>query len=183
MTYRDINSLTLKTLFTIGLYLGFPGFLTAASSSLSISGRVSPINTILVEDLGLKTGVLGKHILPNTEVSMMKFRLSNNNPNGFYVNFSSQNQGKLIADTDNENPIAYTIFTKPDMQPPGSRLGTDEPNPLSNVSLENDTQLLFNTNVTEATRDRAYILSIVSTEIPASSTLYSDIVTITIHNL
>ena len=160
---------------------GEVSFINAAA--LTISGQVAAINEIQVEDLGLKTGVLGQKITANTEIPMMKFRLNNNSPSGFYVNFSSQKSGLLTSELGKKPSLSYTISTKPDTQSANSRLGTTEPENLSNVSLQEDAQLFFTTQVREATRNHAYILSIASTDLADATTIYSDELTITIHNL
>jgi len=168
----------------LSLSLAIHPISAANRASLTISAQVAPINEIIVEDLGLKSGVPGQTLIPNQDIQMMKFKLNNNSSQGFYVNFSSNNQGLLISETDEEDRIPYTVSTEPDIQPSNSRLGTAEPSPLQNVSLQENVQLMFNSDVTQATRNRAYVLSVaIASAANNPQSRYSDDLTITIHNL
>lgn len=166
------------------LSLGIHTISASNHASLTISGYVAPINDILVEDLGLKAGIPGETLPTNQDIQMMKFKLNNNSSKGFYVNFSSTNQGLLVSKTDEEDRIPYTVSTAPDVQPVNAILGTAEPDPLRRVSLKEDVKLIFDTNVTQATNHRAYVLSIaLASAANNPQARYSDNLTITIHNL
>ncbi len=166
------------------LMLGIHAISASNNESLTISGHVSPINDILVEDLGLKAGIPGETLRANQGIQIVKFKLSNNSPRGFYVNFSSANQGFLISETNAEDSVAYTVSTALDVQPFNATMGTAEPAPLQHVSLKEDVKLIFGTNVTQATNHRAYVLSIdLASAAKNPQTRYRDDVTITIHDL
>ena len=153
------------------------------AESFTVVGEVAAINEISVEKLGLESGLLGEVIQHNQQVPVAKFRVSNNDEDGFYINISSQNQGNLISVENPEDRVAYTVSTEVD---PLSyhALGTAEPAPLIQKSLSTDAQLVFDTNVHSATIGHGYILSITSSEdIKNFSHLYADRLIVTIHDL
>jgi hypothetical protein len=170
---------------TIALFSAF--FLSicpVSAATLTIIGEVPAINEIIVENMGLDTGILGADLTPNQEIPMVKFTLHNNDPDGFYVNFSSENQGHLVSFENETDQIPYTISTKATTSSGVTHIGTAEPLPIDTTSLQQDAQMVFNSNVTQATRGRAYVLYIAAAEpISQSTAYYGDNLTITIHNL
>lgn len=150
------------------------------SAALTISGEVSPINEVSVQDYGLSTGVFGGQLAQDQEVPMIRFVLNNNNSNGFYVNFSSQNHGYLVSADEAAERVAYRVSTRLDTP---ALLGSDIPQDISGVSLDRDVQLVFNANIKRATRNCAYVLSVAPTAPMDQHAVYRDGLTITIHNL
>ena len=171
----------------VGLYTAIIGLLfsqTVFAEQFNIFGEILAKNEISIEELGLESGISGTVIQENQTIPVAKFSVSNNDPDGFYVNISSENKGYLISNDNELDTITYTISTQPDLNNPSGRLGTAEPLHLNRFSLSNDAQLTFNTAVTQATLNKRYILSLSSPDpIINPSSQYSDQVTITIHNL
>lgn len=162
----------------------FFGLYPVYAAQLTISGRVSPINDIIIEDTGLNSGIIGEALLPYRKIPMIKFTLNNNDPDGFYVHFSSANQGTLVSAENEEDRVAYTISTEPTAQSRLTLAGTAEPLPLTDLSLEQDAQLVFNNQVVHATRHRSYLLYVAAVEaVPHRNSYYGDNLTITIHNM
>lgn len=157
---------------------------TLSAANFNIIGEVLAKNEISIEELGLESGISGSTIQENQTIPVAKFSVSNNDPDGFYVNISSENKGYLVSNTNKLDTITYTISTQPDLTHLSGRLGTTEPHHLNQFSLSNDAQLIFNSAVTQATLDKRYILSLSSPEpIINPSSYYRDHLTITIHNL
>ena len=160
------------------------GLTPISAAQLLVSGEVSPINEIIIEDMGISAGIVGEALVQHRKIPMIKFKLNNNDPDGFYVHFSSFHQGRLVSQEDATDTIPYTISTEPDRHGSSTLAGTAEPLPLQDLSLAQDAHLIFDTQVVHATRHRAYTLYVAASETVAHpNTYYGDNLTITIHNL
>lgn len=131
-------------------------------------GNVPPINHIDVSHtttLGGNDRIenLGKAVLTDKEV--LRYKISNNDPQGFTVVLKSLNKGKMIRSgqgSDKEGDfLDYTVKTvEVDNLDQSSFLGCAEPSQPSGLSLADDHEIKFENGLQTATVDYTYQLLI-----------------------